>query len=57
MKKTSIIMAPLFAAVVMLLSIGAVGELFISLFTKVKSLFSLTSTTSQTSSEQALQLK
>ena len=57
MKKTSIIMAPLFAAVVMLLSIGAVGELFVSLFTKVKSLFSLTSTTSQTSSEQALQLK
>ncbi len=57
MKKTSIIMAPLFAAVVMLLSIGAVGELFVSLFIKVKNLFTLTAPTSQSTSEQAVQLK
>ncbi len=50
-------MAPLFAAVLMLLSIGAVGELFVSLFTKVKNLFTLTSKTSQNISEQAVQLK
>lgn len=57
MKKTSILMAPLFAAVVMLLSIGALGELFASLFAKVKSLFSVTSTATQTSTEHATQLK
>jgi len=50
-------MAPLFAAVVMLLSIGALGELFASLFAKVKSLFSVTSTATQTSTEHATQLK
>ncbi|MCF6208708.1 MAG: hypothetical protein L3J61_04915 [Ghiorsea sp.] len=57
MKKTSIMMAPLFAAVVMLLSIGAVGELFASLFARVKNLFTLTSSATQTTSEQAVQLK
>ncbi len=57
MKKTSIIMAPLFAAVVVLLSIGAAGELFASLFAKVKHLLFSTSTATQSSSEQAVQLK
>ncbi len=50
-------MAPLFAAVVMLLSIGAVGELFASLFAKVKNRFTITSSATQSTSEQAVQLK
>lgn len=57
MKKTSILMTPLFTAVVMLLSIGALGELFASLFAKVKSLLFSPSTASQSSAEQAVQLK
>jgi len=56
MKKMNILMAPLFAAVVMLLSIGAVGELFVSLFAKVKSLVSTKSTASQSALEGATQL-
>ena len=57
MKKTNILMAPLFAAVVMLLSIGAVGELFSSLVVKVKNFLFSPSTASQSSAEQAVQLK
>ena len=57
MKKTSIMMMPLFTAVVVLLSVGAVGELFASLFAKVKQLLFSTSTATQSASEQAVQLK
>ncbi len=57
MKKTSIMMAPLFTAVVVLLSIGAVGELFASLFAKIKNLLTAKSTATQSVSEQAVQLK
>ena len=56
MKKKNIIMAPLFAAVVMLLSIGAAGELFASLFAKAKNLVSAKSPASESSLETATQL-
>ena len=36
MKKTDTLVAPLFAVVVVLLAVGAIGELFSSLFVKVK---------------------
>jgi len=57
MKKTSIIMAPLFAAVIVLLSIGSVGEALVSLVKKVKNLFSVTSSATHTATEHATQLK
>ena len=57
MKKMNILMAPLFAAVVMLLSIGALGELFMSLFSKVKSLLTSKSISTESSLETATQLK
>ncbi len=50
-------MAPLFTAVVILLSIGAMGELLESLFKKVKNLLMATSPTTQTSVEQTVELK
>jgi hypothetical protein len=56
MKKNNILMAPLFAAVVMLLSIGAAGELFASLFAKVKSLVSSKSPATESSLEAVRQL-
>ena len=57
MKKTNMMMAPLFATVVMLLSVGAIGELFLSLFSKLKSMISQTSTSTENSLERATQLK
>jgi len=57
MKKTNVMMAPLFGAVVILLSIGAVGELFASLFAKVKNLLTGNVSTTEKSLEKATQLK
>ncbi len=57
MKNTNIMMTPLFAAVVVLLSVGAVGELFLSLFSKLKSKVSQTSSTTENALERATQLK
>jgi len=57
MKKTNIILAPLFGVVVLLLSVGALGELFSTLFAKIKSLASVKSTTSESALETATQLK
>ena len=57
MKNTNIMMAPLFTAVVILLSVGAIGELFSSVFSKLKSMVSQTSTTEEKSLERVTQLK
>ena len=51
MKKTNILVAPLFASVVLLLSVGAVGELFASLFSKSKEKL----TNKETSNEKTLE--
>ena len=50
-------MAPLFAAVIVLLSIGSLGEVLAGLVKKVKSLFSITSSATQNTTEHATQLK
>jgi len=55
MKKTNVLVAPLFASVVLLLSVGAIGELFVSLFTKSKETLKNTETTTETALETAKQ--
>ena len=50
-------MAPLFAGVVVLLSVGAAGELLFSLFSKLKSTLSQHDTQNETTAEFATQLK
>ncbi len=57
MKKTDIIVAPLFSLVVVLLSIGALGELFSSLFSKAKNLSSEHLTEQETALSSARQIK
>ena len=57
MKNTHYLMAPLFAGVVVLLSVGAVGELIFSLFSKLKSTLSQHDTQNATTAEVATQLK
>jgi hypothetical protein len=55
MKKTNVLVAPLFASVVLLLSVGAIGELFVSLFTKSKETLTNKETTTEGSLETATQ--
>ncbi len=55
MKKTNILVAPLFASVVVLLSVGAVGELFGSLFAKSKEKLANKETTSENALETVKQ--
>jgi hypothetical protein len=55
MKKTNILVAPLFASVVVLLSVGAVGELFVSLFAKSKEKITNTEVSTESTLEAARQ--
>ncbi len=57
MKNTNMLIAPLFAFVVVLLSVGAVGELFSSLFAKLTNKETDKELSTQTALEAASQLR